>query len=325
MLIARGTVTYPLTFASFDPALTTTAGIREFVNYSYYKIADNNLHPSLGKTDPDTTKIDDGTHYSWLKAPRINSNTHEVGPLARILASYGAAHKPTVSQVNGVGIDGGSGLVTTLATLGGSGPVGATYNVNNLVDYAAAAITAGLGGAIPFSLNNLWSPLGRHATRALECKLVADAMDSWLTSLSLGNATTALAPTATGSGYTYVEIPKTTVSGMGLAEAPRGALGHWIKIQSKKIANYQCVVPSTWNASPRGTGDSNTGAAESALTGIPAGTLANDAVLNIARMLHPYDFCIACAVHVVNAQGKEIAKFNMDPDGSIKKSPLDSE
>jgi len=326
MLIARGTVTYPLSYTSFDPSDTSTAGIREYVNYSYYKSYDGPLHPSIGKTDPDVSLVTNlsAQQYSWLKAPRINGVAHEVGPLARILATRLGPYKPNVSQVNGLGIDGGSTLLTTLA----GAPLGASYNIDGLVTYATNAITTGLGGAISFGLTNLWSPLGRHATRALETKLVADAMDSWLTSLDLNNATTSSAPTQTGSGYTYVPIPKATVSGMGLAEAPRGALGHWIKIQSKKIANYQCVVPSTWNACPRADTDGNTGPAESALTGVPAGnpvTEVNDAILNIARMLHPYDFCIACAVHVVNAQGKEIAKFAMDESGKVTKLPLDSE
>ncbi len=122
--------------------------------------------------------------------------------------------------------------------------------------------------------------------------------------------------------------------GTGLAEAPRGALGHWITIQNKKVARYQCVVPSTWNNGPRGSDYNDLGVTESALYGLKvcnAGNISNNealqntAALNIARMLHPYDLCIACAVHVVSPEGKEIMKFTLDLDGKIRKIPVDSE
>ncbi|NWF75265.1 MAG: nickel-dependent hydrogenase large subunit, partial [Nitrospirae bacterium] len=166
-------------------------------------------------------------------------------------------------------------------------------------------------------------------------KFVADAMggacsaeingSSWLDALTFDTSTSQGNTNAVAYGYTYVQIPKATVYGTGLCEAPRGALGHWIKIQNKKIANYQCVVPSTWNNGPRGSSYSDLGVAESVLYGLKVcdgdptsnTTLQNEAALNIARMLHPYDFCTACAVHVVSPEGKELVKFTFDPDGKI--------
>jgi len=85
----------------------------------------------------------------------------------------------------------------------------------------------------------LFSVLGRHAARALECKFIADKMPDWLLELKPGEPVCA--------EWTTPEEGE----GMGLWEAPRGVLGHWISIKDKKIANYQCVPPTNWNVSPR--------------------------------------------------------------------------
>jgi len=85
----------------------------------------------------------------------------------------------------------------------------------------------------------LFSVLGRHAARALECKFVADSMPGWLLQLKPGEPMVA--------DY----VTPDSAEGMGLWEAPRGSVGHWIEIKDKKIANYQCVPPTNWNASPR--------------------------------------------------------------------------
>jgi hydrogenase large subunit len=255
--------------------------------------------------------------------------------VASYVANVQGVNTHTVSDTAGIGI----------APLGLGLP--ATYTAKNLVDVAISAVNTYLGGAGPISAANLFSPLGRHAARALECKYVADAMsgavdagNSWLDALTLVSATdfhpsdpNVAAPYNVAYGYQYVQIPrKRTLFGTGLAEAPRGALGHWINIEDQKIANYQCVVPSTWNACPKGANPTDRGPAESVLIGVPActgnpatGNNLNDAILNAARMLHPYDFCIACAVHIVTPEGKELAKFKMDSDGKITKYPVDSE
>lgn len=318
MLIARGLVDTTLAAVeSFNPAL-----IKEYVNHSYYSSADG-LNPSVGATTPLAgTALSGviggtGTQYSWLKAPRYNGKAAEVGPLARMAVSYVYNRTATVSDTSG-------GVTPLNSMLNVNTALPAAYKVQDLVGFALknASFVASSGtNTTAVGVANLFSPLGRHACRALECKLVADAMDAWVGQLTLTNQTTDLSDyqpyttsIATGSGYVYKAIPKATVAGIGLAEAPRGALGHWITIQSKKIANYQCVVPSTWNACPQGgpTGTPNIpGPAESVLSGLNVGTGTNDAICNIARMLHPYDFCIACAVHVVTPEGKDVAKFEM--------------
>ncbi len=81
---------------------------------------------------------------------------------------------------------------------------------------------------------------------------------------------------ANASCYTYKRIPKQISTGYGLTEAPRGALGHWIKIEGRKVAKYQCVVPSTWNFSPKGALNQHSGPLlRQALIGSTIGTNSN--------------------------------------------------
>jgi Ni,Fe-hydrogenase I large subunit len=91
-------------------------------------------------------------------------------------------------------------------------------------------------------------------------------------------------------------------------EAPRGALGHWVGIKDGAIANYQCVVPSTWNGSPH---DSNNkrGAWEEALVGTPGSN--PERPIEILRTVHSFDPCMACAVHVVDTQGREVTRIKV--------------
>jgi ferredoxin hydrogenase large subunit/hydrogenase large subunit len=130
--------------------------------------------------------------------------------------------------------------------------------------------------------NDLVSVMGRHAARALECKLLADRCAQWLDQLQ---------PEA--PAFQDFSIPE-TASGYGLTEAARGALGHWIEIKDKKISNYQCVVPTTWNCSPRDD-QGVAGPVEQALVGVP---VADEACpVEVARVVRSFDPCLACAVH----------------------------
>jgi [NiFe] hydrogenase large subunit len=136
---------------------------------------------------------------------------------------------------------------------------------------------------------DLHSTLGRAAARALETKVIADAMDGWLTSLN-----------PNGEVLTTTTIPDTgTQQGFGLTEAPRGALGHWINIQNGKISNYQMVVPSTWNLGPRDS-SGNRGPVEQALIGTPVADASKP--LEVLRIVHSFDPCLACAVHVIDTK-----------------------
>ena len=136
--------------------------------------------------------------------------------------------------------------------------------------------------------------MGRHAARALECKLVADAMADWLLDLEPNEPNCA----------TY-QMPQ-TASGMGLTEGPRGALGHWIEIRDGVIANYQAVVPTTWNCSPRDD-DGRPGACEQALEGTKVRDPENP--FELVRIVRSFDPCLACSIHVVSPKGDEIKQI----------------
>jgi len=152
----------------------------------------------------------------------------------------------------------------------------------------------------------LFSTLGRTAARTLETKVVADNMQTWYDNL-IGNI-------KSGDTRTFNEVlwepsswPK-KARGVGFMEAPRGGLAHWIVIEDEKIANYQCVVPSTWNAGPRDA-EGQPGPYEAAL----AGHYLHDPKqpIEILRTIHSFDPCIACAVHVTDPDGEELVNIKI--------------
>ena len=152
----------------------------------------------------------------------------------------------------------------------------------------------------------LFSTVGRTAGRAIETELMADIMFEWVDELATN--------VAHGDDSTWTEFDFNIVSkeckGAGLAEAPRGALGHWMRIKDGKVTNYQAIVPSTWNAGPRDAGG-KLGAYEAALIGTKVAD--PEQPLEIIRTIHSFDPCIACAVHVVDTRGKELAVYKVDP------------
>jgi ferredoxin hydrogenase large subunit/hydrogenase large subunit len=116
----------------------------------------------------------------------------------------------------------------------------------------------------------------------LECKFIADQCAQWLDEM-----------TPEGVTFTDFSIPESG-RGYGLTEAVRGALGHWLEISASKIRNYQCVVPTTWNASPRDD-RGVPGPMEQALAGLPIADPDNP--MEAARVIRSFDPCVACAVH----------------------------
>jgi hydrogenase large subunit len=96
--------------------------------------------------------------------------------------------------------------------------------------------------------------------------------------------------------------------GHGFVEAPRGALGHWIVIEDQKIKNYQCIVPTTWNASPRDA-QGQIGAYEAAL--LDTKMEVADQPLEILRTIHSFDPCLACATHVMSPDGRELTSVKV--------------
>jgi len=147
--------------------------------------------------------------------------------------------------------------------------------------------------------------VARHAARALETQMLCDAMLRWLDELDSALNT----PGGGGGNITIHDTahwdPPNSGQGFGMTEAPRGALGHWIRIDNQKINRYACVVPTTWNASPA---DSSQviGPFEKALIGCPVPDTDNP--INVGRIIRSFDPCMACAVHLIKPNG-DVKKF----------------
>ena len=148
----------------------------------------------------------------------------------------------------------------------------------------------------------LFSTLGRTAARALECQWAAHQMryfqDKLVARIKSGDSST-----ANIDKWKPESWPK-EAKGYGFTEAPRGALGHWIKIKDTKIDNYQCIVPTTWNGSPRDP-KGNIGAFEASLLNTPMAD--PEKPLEILRTIHSFDPCLACSTHVMSEDGQEMA------------------
>ena len=152
----------------------------------------------------------------------------------------------------------------------------------------------------------LFSTLGRTAARGIETLLIARQLPVWLDHLTANIVSGDLA-IHNNERWDPASWPA-EAQGYGWHEAPRGSLGHWIRIKEQKILNYQAVVPSTWNASPRDAKGVR-GPYEAALLGTP---LADpEKPLEILRTVHSFDPCLACAVHLLDAGGNEMVQVRV--------------
>ncbi len=156
----------------------------------------------------------------------------------------------------------------------------------------------------------LFSTLGRIAARALECLIMAQKLETWVDELdaNMSHSKTEIFNPVRWDPSTWPD----NASGYGWHEAPRGALGHWVEIHNKGIKNYQAVVPTTWNGGPRDAAGQR-GAYEASLLNTPVADPARP--LELLRTIHSFDPCIACAVHVIDAKGKDYTIPNLQPAG----------
>ena len=152
----------------------------------------------------------------------------------------------------------------------------------------------------------LFSTLGRVAARGVETLLIAEQMESWIDELE-SNMNSGDLTIHNGERWEPSTWPAQAM-GWGTTEAPRGGLGHWVKIENGTIANYQCVVPSTWNGSPRDARGVR-GPWEEALIGTPVSD--PEKPVEILRTIHSFDPCMACAVHVLDADEREITRIRI--------------
>lgn len=152
----------------------------------------------------------------------------------------------------------------------------------------------------------LFSTLGRTAARGLESALMADWGIEFYDNL-IGNIRNGDTRMASMEKFSPDKWPQ-RAQGVGHTEAPRGALGHWIVIEDQKIANYQLVVPTTWNASPR-DGEGKQSAYESSLMDTPVADVHQP--VEILRTIHSFDPCLACAVHLYDEDGKHVSRVKV--------------
>lgn len=253
--------------------------IQEFVSHSWYKYADETkgLHPWDGVTEPNFV-LGKNT-----KGTRTNVQSFdEEGKYSWIKSPRWRGHAMEVGPLARYVI----GYV--------QGNPEFKEPVDKLLKDLGLPLTA------------IFSTLGRTAARGLEASWAAHKMsyfyDKLIANIKAGDSSTANIDKWEPSTW-----PK-EVKGVGFTEAPRGALGHWIKIKDGKIDNYQAVVPTTWNGSPRDH-KGQIGAFEASLMNTPVAKA--DEPLEILRTLHSFDPCLACSTHVMSPDGQEMAQVKV--------------
>ncbi|MEZ5975716.1 MAG: nickel-dependent hydrogenase large subunit [Planctomycetota bacterium] len=253
--------------------------IQEFIPHSWYHYPDGvkGLHPWDGITEP---------HYELgpnAKGTRTNiEQLDEGGKYSWIKAPRWRGHAMEVGPL--------ARYVVGYAQ-------GHEY-IKDQVDRTLKALDA--------PLEALFSTLGRTAARALEAQWAAETQMYFLNKL-ITNIKNGDSATANSVNFDPKTWPK-EAKGVGFTEAPRGALAHWIRIKDTKIENYQCVVPTTWNGSPRDA-EGNIGAFEASLMNTKV-EVAEEPV-EILRTIHSFDPCLACSTHVMGPDGKELAQVKV--------------
>ncbi|MEO0413225.1 MAG: nickel-dependent hydrogenase large subunit [Pseudomonadota bacterium] len=253
--------------------------IKEYVAHSWYKYADETvgLHPWDGVTDP---------HYEL--GPKAKGTKTRIDALDEG-AKYSWIKSP---RWNGNAME-----VGPLARY----IVGYAKNEPEFKEPTEAVLRK-----LDLPVQALFSTLGRTAARGLEAGWAAEKMLYFYNKL-IANVKAGDTATANIEKWEPESWPD-VCKGVGFTEAPRGALGHWIKIENGKIENYQCVVPTTWNAGPRDL-EGNIGAFEAALMDTPMAD--PEKPLEILRTLHSFDPCLACSTHVMSADGDDLAEVTV--------------
>jgi hydrogenase large subunit len=253
--------------------------VQEWVSHSWYAYADEakGLHPFDGVTDP---KFELGKGTKGTK-----TNIQELDESAK----YSWVKAP---RWKGHPVEVGPLARYLVAYARGNKEI--QEQVNGALKALDVPITA------------LFSTLGRTAARGLECQWSAHKMryfyDQLVANIKSGDSVTAVMDK--WEPQTWASECK----GVAPVEAPRGALAHWVKIKNTKIDSYQCVVPTTWNASPRDH-KNQIGAYEAALMNTPMAK--PDQPLEILRTIHSFDPCLACATHVMSPEGEELVSVKV--------------
>lgn len=263
--------------------------ISEEVEHSWFTYDGDkkSLHPFEGETKPKYTgpkagtaekweALDESKKYSWIKSPTFQGKACEVGPLAKYIIVY-----TKVKQ----------GIIK---------PTWAEELMVRQVDTVSQVL------GVPA---HVWlcSTVGRTAARALDAQVAANLsryfQDKLIANIKAGDTTVANVAKFEPSTW-----PK-ECKGVGILEAPRGALGHWVHIKDARTVNYQCVVPTTWNACPRTMANEH-GAYEANM--MDTKVKIPEKPLEILKGIHSFDPCLACATHLYNKEGKLISSVNTD-------------
>ncbi|MBS0441062.1 MAG: nickel-dependent hydrogenase large subunit [Proteobacteria bacterium] len=255
--------------------------VQEFVTHSWYKYADETkgLHPWDGVTEPNYALGPNhkGTKTRW-------EALDESAKYSWIKAPRWRGHAMEVGPLSRM-------------VLGYLQPKEFPW-IRETID--------GVLKKLDVPVTALFSTLGRTAARAIESLYCCDqqlaAIDQLVANIKAGDTATANVEKWEPSTW-----PK-ECKGAGFTEAPRGALGHWVKIRDGKIENYQCVVPTTWNGSPRDA-KGQIGAFEASLMNTPLAKA--DQPLEILRTIHSFDPCLACSTHVMSPDGAELAQVTV--------------
>ena len=276
--------------------LTDADGVAESVEHGWYeyKGGDNKaLHPWEGETTPHYTEPKEGTKtewkalneqgkYSWLKTPKWRGKLCEVGPLARYIVLYTKAKQ---------------GLLGDLTW--------AEQMIVDQIDAVTKVLNVPVEAWLP-------STVGRTAARALDAQLQAEISKYFFDKL-VANIKSGDTRVVNNDKWDPSTWPK-EAKGVGLYEAPRGALSHWAVIKDGKIANYQAVVPTTWNACPRDDAEGH-GAYEMSMMDTPVKVA--DKPLEIVKAVRSFDPCMACSTHLFNAKGEKIRVVTTDPYAGV--------
>ena len=240
--------------------------VTEYVTRSWYEYPEGDQaakHPAQGVTNP---------KYSGPKPPYEFLKTDE---------KYSWLKSP---RYNDKPMEVGPLARTLVAYASGNG------NVIRIVNTTLAKLKLPASG--------LFSTLGRVAARALEADIMVSRLSDWVAQLN-NNMAHGNVRLHNGDKWNPDSWPK-SAQGFGFHEAPRGSLGHWVESEDKKIVNYQVIAPSTWNAGPRDA-QQQRGPYEASLLDTPIAD--PERPLEVLRTVHSFDPCLACAVHVVRANG----------------------
>jgi len=256
-----------------------TSKITEEATHSWYK-DDEPLHPYDGKTEGNYTGFVDG---------------ESIGPDGNTIHSKNIDPKGKYSWIKSPRYDGKPMEVGPLASILVSYVKGNKRVIKIVDDFLKKT-------NIPVSA--LFSTLGRTAGRMLQAKLIADygliAFDNLIENTKVDQETCA----------TYTIDKDKEYKGVGMGDVPRGMLSHWVRIKNGVVENYQAVVPSTWNAGPMDAKGVK-GPYEADLVGLKILDITQP--LEIIRIIHSYDPCIACAVHVMDTKGNKLSEYKVDP------------